>query len=211
MPHHHHQQQQQQQQQQEGGGGEQEEELGGATATAQSTDLSNITDFVSVGAGGNQLDSRAMRNLLLLHLRKVDVRQLLELPDYSGPAALSGVAAELAAAAPPAAGGVAQSQPETGGLWGDVALPRRHAARLAVACPLQHDSASGNARGSQQQQQQQHVLQPPPPQQLDAHAGQPSSDLGPDRGSAAAAAAAAAAGGGGGSDKPQKRLRFADD
>eukprot|EP00775_Hariotina_reticulata_P009277 gene9277-9442_t len=50
--------------------------------------LSNITDFVTVGGGGNQLDSRALRNLVLLHLKKVAVADLAEeLPvhDDQGP------------------------------------------------------------------------------------------------------------------------------
>lgn len=145
------------------------EELGGATATANAVDISNITDFVAVGAGENQLNSRALRNLLLLHLKKVNVAELPELPAYEGAATLLDAHGGVAAVAgQPPGSGVALGSPAAAGssapqdlgspggsrqaLWGDVALQRPYSA-----------SGAGSAQKRKLEQQQQ---QPPEPADL---------------------------------------------
>jgi len=144
------------------------EELGGATATANAVDISNITDFVAVGAGENQLNSRALRNLLLLHLKKVNVAELPELPVYEGAAALPDAQGGVAAVAgqPPGSGDALASLAAAGSsalrdlgspgsagasrqaLWGDVALQRPH-------------SASGAGSAQKRKLEQQQRQQPP--------------------------------------------------
>lgn len=114
---------------------EEEEELGGATASQQCVNITNITDFVAVGAGGNTLDSRAMRNLLLLHLRKVNATELPELPD----AALSADGDAPAAAA--AAAGVGEAASKQ--MWSDIALTQRQQLKPAPAEQLQLPEGGG--------------------------------------------------------------------
>jgi len=111
-------QQQQQQQQQQG---EEAEELGGVTAGAAAVDISNITDFITVGGGGNQLDSRALRNLVLLHLKKVAVADLAEeLPIHDD----TGPEPPAAAAAVAAASGYRNGHIKSG-FWGEYAVQRQ--------------------------------------------------------------------------------------
>lgn len=59
-----------------------------------------------------------MRNLLLLHLRKVNVAELPQLPVYEGPASLPNEA-HVGGGGPAAACGAGR------GLWSDVALQRQ--------------------------------------------------------------------------------------
>eukprot|EP00879_Flechtneria_rotunda_P005819 GHRR01006123.1.p1 GENE.GHRR01006123.1~~GHRR01006123.1.p1 ORF type:complete len:1000 (+),score=452.54 GHRR01006123.1:320-3001(+) len=69
---------------------QQQDDLGGATAAAAAVDISNITNFVAVGCSGNQLDNRGLRNLVLLHLKKVAVGDLHELHEHHYEAANDG-------------------------------------------------------------------------------------------------------------------------
>ena len=189
---------------------QQDEELGGATATANAVDVSNITDFIAVGAGENQLNNRALRNLLLLHLKKVNVAELPELPVHEGPASLpGGMIAAGAGSGGRASGGLQGGSP--GGapqLWSDVALLQQR--------------REGMQRQQQQQQQQRPQVNGIGPGG-DLHgpaagtaagpgmfAGPGAEASAPAIGAADAAAAAAAAAAL--AEKPaKKRIRFADD
>jgi hypothetical protein len=207
--------------------------LGGAKATAKAVSLRNITDFVAVGAGEHQLNHRATRNLLLLHLRKVSVADLTELPDYEGPASLPDGQTAAAAAAAGAAGGSGggggtgrlQSPDQSPGpsvpqMWSDVALTQHRRQQ-------QQQGAQGNAgpsngrqpsvspeHGRQQQQQQQAGVTAAATAELAT--GRPArrvmfaDSAGVQEAAAAAGDAAAAAVQE--ADKPaKKRIRFADD
>lgn len=173
--------QQQQQQQPE------EEELGGATATAKAVDISNITDFVALGAGDNQLNNRALRNLLLLHLRKVNVA---ELPDYEGPATLPD--AVVPAAAETVAAAAAADAHHA--MWSDVALQQP---RLRQQQQQQEKVAGATPPGPTGQA----ISSNPPPRRVmfaaDVEGGTAdAADASPDQHAAGA--------------KPRKSLRFAD-
>jgi hypothetical protein len=157
---------------------QQEDEVGGATATAQAVDISNITDFVALGAGDNQLNNRAMRNLLLLHLRKVNVAELSELPEYEGPAALPDASVAAAHARGSASGGTGRASAAAAAtlgpglqgvsapsaqhaMWGDIALQQPQANSQQQQAPgAEHNSslagrdATTTGAAVQQQQQQ---------------------------------------------------------
>ncbi|KAF8062721.1 hypothetical protein HT031_004051 [Scenedesmus sp. PABB004] len=139
--------------------GESGDALGGATAGAAAVSVSNISDFVAVGGGGNQMESRGLRNLVLLALHKVPVAALPpdEAPEQQGEAcrAAAGLGEDGAwaaggggarrrgdrglldggAAAAAAAAAAAGGAPLQGGLWADYALGGGAARRPGGAEP----------------------------------------------------------------------------
>jgi hypothetical protein len=154
--------------------------------------VTNITDFVSVGAGENQVNNRAMRNLLLLHLRKVNVAELPELPAYEeGHARLTNQEGQAGVGAAAEAAGR--------GLWSDVALQRQQ--------PKQEKQQQQKQLEEQQQQEAGQGIEQQGEGSGQQANGVSAADTEQARPGQAAAAAAAA-----GAEKPaRKRIRFADD
>lgn len=132
------QQQQQPDLQQQQQGKEEVEELGGSSAAAAAVDLANISNFISVGGAGNQMDSRGLRNLLLLHLRKVVVADLPEILDY-----LEEDSHMAAAAAAAGSGEFDGQQIGWRGGRGNLLPARSNSTRAAAAAAMDNMAAAG--------------------------------------------------------------------